>query len=114
MNKLNLPPFYVGQKVVYITGINMPKNSIHTISEIVKKPCGCCIGIRINNEPFIPTSGFFSNIRCVNCGNIYPRALDTGELWNPESFRPLQQQKFPLMTFSKIVEKEKEEILINN
>ncbi len=114
MNNLNLPPFYVGQKVVYITGHNMPKNSIHTVNFISKKPCGCSWVIRIDDEKFIPTPGNTNKIVCVQCGVVYSRQKDTGEVWDANAFRAIQEAKPPLMTFTQIKEKEKEEILILN
>lgn len=48
-NLNNLPPFYVGQKVVYITGDNMPKNSIHIVREVILADCGCFI-LKINTK----------------------------------------------------------------
>lgn len=42
MENLNLPPFYVGQKVVYIgTKGTLPMKSIHTVVDIKRHPCGC-------------------------------------------------------------------------
>lgn len=41
--------FKVGQKVVYITGKNMPKDSIHIVSDIYFYKCGCGV-IAINGE----------------------------------------------------------------
>jgi len=118
-NKLNnMPLFYVGQKVVYITGISMPKNSIHTVSDYVIDPCGCHRvyidgEIKIVNKGKNPNTSLF---RCIDCGTVYPKSKgishDYG--WKVSSFRAVQEQSYPLMTFSKIVEKEKEEILINN
>jgi len=51
-NLKNLPPFYVGQKVVYITGISMPKDSIHIISDCLKKECNCYV-VSVNGSKII-------------------------------------------------------------
>lgn len=112
-NKLNLPPFYIGQRVVYITGKNMPKDSVHTVSAINQAWCGCW-EIAINGESLKIKKSNKPMIRCVGCEK---RRVSEGfvyDNWLASSFRPLQQTSFPLMTFSKIVEKEKEEVLINN
>jgi hypothetical protein len=81
---MNLPPFYVNQKIVYITGVNAPKDSIWIVRKIEKHPVfgwlvyvDFTIGININ--------GAFAS-----------------------SFKPLQEQTFPLITYSKI----QEEVLI--
>lgn len=107
----NLPKFYIGQKVVYTTGRLMPKNSIHTITEYVIKECGChIIGINYIKVKFLHSNTKFS---CAECGCLCNAAhIDNG--WNPKSFAPHQQQNFPLIKLSKIMEKEKEEILIPN
>ena len=112
MNKLNLPPFHIGQKVVYI-GFKMPNGSIHTVSKIKQNSCGC-FAIAINGQDWGSNSPD-DLLVCTVCGEDNP-AIGNGLLrgWCAASFRPIQQQNFPLMTFSKIVEKEKEEILINN
>ncbi len=107
MNKLNLPPFYIGQKVIYITGAFMPKDTICTIKQIEQKGCGCwCVDINVSVHT--PT-GYF---RCHNHSNF--RIKDNGMIWDANSFRPFQQTSFPLLTLSKIKETEKEEILTAN
>jgi hypothetical protein len=55
-NLNNLPPFYEGQKVVYITGIAMPKYSIHTVKAVIKHPCGLYsirIGVDVQKSPIL-------------------------------------------------------------
>jgi len=112
MNKLNLPPFYVGQKVVYITGKRMPKDSVHVVTGIVKHNCGH-FGIYINTKNFNwgPTTKF---CLCEFCGKLTPVSPGSIKTWSPLSFRPLQEAKPPLMTFTQIKETEKEEILTLN
>jgi hypothetical protein len=110
-NLNNLPPFYVGQKVVYITGISMPKNSVHVVSDVYKKGCGCCI-IGINGDKIIfrkPKTGL---IECSSCRKGYKSdKIFDSKGWNSGSFRPLQQQNFPLMKLSEIKIKELEHSL---
>lgn len=104
----NIPPFYVGQKVVYITGICMPKNTICKVSYICREDCGCWV-MGVNNET--PSS---ANIimRCNLCGCItIPKA---NHAFDCNSFRPLQELKAQMLTFEKIKEEEKEEILTLN
>ncbi len=110
MNKLNLPPFYIGQKVIYITGNNMPKDSIHTIINIIKMHCGCfCIDI--GKQCNVLTKTY-----CINHASKIGPFLPSSKIqwFNSNSFRPFQQQSFPLIKLSKIQELEKEEILIEN
>lgn len=111
MKKLNLPPFYVGQKVEYITGDSMPKGAIVIVTELIKKPCGCYL-INFNgvckNKPH--QFGLFS---CKSCRKIYEHGgIKHG--WHASSFRAIQEQSYPLITFKEIQKTEKEEILILN
>ncbi len=99
MEKINLPPFYVGQKVVYITGINMPKDSVHTVLGIIHHPCGCYsidIGRRYSNT-HKRSSCFTHQHAFVTINNNIRYVMAT-------SFRPLQEQTFPLLTYSKVLE----------
>lgn len=109
--KASIAPFYVGQKVVYITGEKMPRGSIHCVRGLCKMYCGCwMIDVGISN-------GSSATYYCQDCD---PDRLGTcrppyQSLWfASEAFRPVQEQSFPLMKFEKIVEREKEEILIPN
>ncbi len=100
---MNLPPFYVGQKVVYITGINAPKDSIHIVKDIWLNDCGKCwvidIGIIIN-----PHHGKYGKFQCSNCREVYMTTCKDG--WMATSFRPLEQLKFPLMKYTKVIEEQ--------
>jgi len=112
MNKLNLPPFYVGQKVVYITGINMPKDSIHTVTGIIKKSCGC-YGLYINTLN-LPWKDNLPIHRCAECHSTAIKDHPIIGDWCSKSFRAIEEAKPPLMTFTQIKETEKEEILTLN
>lgn len=97
-NLNNLPPFYIGQKVVYITGERMLKNSTHTVTGIKKRNCGCwSISIDSFNIPSI--TGKFRCILHINCNWV-----DDGISWKATSFRPYKEQSFPLLTYIKILE----------
>ena len=99
-NLNNLPPFYAGQKVVYITGKHMPKNSIHTIKSCFRSECGCW-GVLINKEEYhIINTGSFS---CTVCGNDFSK-LSNG--WKAESFRPAQEQIMKLVSYSKVLKEQ--------
>lgn len=99
MNILNnLSPFYIGQKVVYITGIYHPKNTIYTIKDIIKYPCGC-YGIDIGEKDTYGIS---------ICGdhNSYLNTPSNIAYYDSNSFRPLQELKFPLISYSKVLEEQ--------
>jgi len=103
--KADIPPFYVGQKVVAIDSHSLgywKKGDEFTVLSIKR---GCCeweidIGIR-HLLPFT---------RCGVCLSVFPSDF----MYRCSRFRPLQEATMPLMTFSNIKEKEKEEILILN
>ncbi len=100
----NLLPFYVGQKVVYITGKNAPKDSVHTVLDIWKQPCGCIV-IEIEANTGDPILLGNRRYECRLCKGIYI-ANQQKRGWAATSFRPLQQLKFPLMTYSKVIEEQ--------
>lgn len=105
MNPLeNLPPFYVGQKVVYIGSI-MPKNSIHIVSDVVLFTCGCC-AVAVNSK--IVKTEKVNQIICGTCGKYKKgiKFIDNGYAYNSKSFRPLTESPFPTLTMSRVVEKE--------
>lgn len=102
MNSLNnLPPFYIGQKVVYITGIHMPKGSIHTVSDYHEAPCGCK-SIAINGHKITRKTGEFN---CTDHPGEFIGTYDNDDnTYYPESFRPLVEQTLPLISYSKVLE----------
>jgi hypothetical protein len=113
MSKLKIPPFYIGQKVVYITGLQMPKNSIHVVSDTFLSKCGCWV-IEINNKKLTPFTAKTNRTRCLNCGNAYNSHNNDYTGWASNSFRAFEEKKLQLLTFIEIKEKEKEEILTLN
>lgn len=103
---LGLPPFYIGQKVVYLTGLNMPKGTIKTVEQIVKFDCGCyLIGFSENQ------SGDYSHQKCDKHDSyiLHPGVI----LWAPKSFVPLLEQKFPLIKLSRVIEENLELVSSN-
>ncbi len=115
-NKLNLSPFYVGQKVVGLMNHNnIVKDKVYTITGI-REMCGCGLCCNIDN---ITASSVDNTIilkgQLVECSTCLKRYYSDGLCYyKTQRFAPIQQQSYPLMSFSKIVEKEKEEVLINN
>lgn len=104
---LSLPPFYVGQKVVAIT--NHPTDAFSigdefTVTGVYSSCCGFCITIGIESNPY----GQY----CIHCKRMVMKIEEN--LYDSTRFRPLESAPLPLMTFSQIKEKEKEEILILN
>jgi len=107
MNKLDLSQFYVGQKVVAIKDHSQgvfKKGDEFVVLNIMKNCCNWQIDVGIKGT---------SHVGQCTCGHDF---IKNASVWwvNQRCFTPLQQQKFPLIKLSKIMEKEKEEILIEN
>lgn len=105
-NKLNLPPFYIGQKVVCIGGKGVLKIGKHYIvSGVFNTCCGYCItiGIMATKAPLV-------------CNICDKKVNEVNGEWffSPEFFKPLEEINAPLLTFQQIKEVEKEEVLILN
>lgn len=96
MEKLNLPPFYVGQKVICVNSIGtygLTKNKIYTVHDIFN----CVCGIKTVDLGFKTAH---AGSRCSNC-----RKANTGVFtYRLDRFRPLQEQKFRAVTFEKVME----------
>lgn len=110
MEKVNLPPFYVGQKVVANRSATsgktvVKKGDVFSVLQI-KHCCGSKyivdVGLKLTTEKYC---------QCADCSK--KRFGDI--LWCAHfGFSPLQEQPAPLLTFTQIKETEKEEILILN
>lgn len=106
--KSNIAPFYIGQKVVYITGINMPKNSRHTVYDIKQDDCGCWViaigcheyGKKILLET-LPSGHIW---KCPECHKIHSGDAFMG--WYASSFRPAEEISLPFLTFKQVRETE--------
>jgi hypothetical protein len=111
MNNLtNLPPFYVGQKVIYITGHNMPKDSVHTVLDIKKDIFGCW---RIYVKP-IGLSYSGSNVKCSSCEKIFNSSNSlSADYIIFTSFRALKESPFPSMTAKEVITKELKLVSLN-
>lgn len=106
MNKLNLPPFYVGQKIVCVIGHKdgqFKKGDVFKVQSIKRE--SCCgnwvvnIGLRTD----------YCLIVC-QCGHIN----NNDDYYSCNRFKPLEEMNAPLLTFQQIKEVEKEEVLILN
>ncbi len=97
-NLNNLPPFFKGQKVVCIKSHSQGifrKGQTFTVTSVEFVCCAWVVRVGIKNvAPFC---------QC-NCLKLYPSGLDSD--FEPSCFAPLQEQKFPLIKLSKIIEKE--------
>lgn len=111
MKKLNFPNLFVGQKCEFVgaPSESYKKGDKGKIQEIISCSCGI-IYAGFNKCKYTP-----SHTTC-GCGHRHP--LSGYALRYSYNFKPIQEQDYPLMTFSEIREKEKThvepEILINN
>lgn len=107
-NNLNLPPFYIGQKVVYVTGRNMPKDSVHIVLDVKKGNCKCSdyeIKISVDSVE-VYVSAKTTHIQCYDCHTVVSIGDHNSGYWAASSFRPLQEQSYPLIKYSKVLEEE--------
>jgi len=76
--------WYIGQKVVYVTGNYLPINSVHTINRIVYQTCGCtCFDIGRNGE-------IANYITCTSHpGHGVHVKMSPIEFYKSTSFRPI-------------------------
>lgn len=108
----NLPPFYVGQKVVYI-GTKRRLKGTHTILSIHKGCCKCIdFEVEIETKNNIDIHGA-TLVQCNECGTIIPAEKYRTYTFCSSVFRPLQESVFPSLTMSRVIEKEKELISMN-
>jgi len=113
MDNLNLPPFYIGETVEYITGNSMLKSTKVIVTHVFKTECGCWNILFNNSNSFI----IGEDVECPACNKIFSYSeeeLYTGRVgWLASSFRSLQESTFPSLTWSKVLEKESELISMN-
>lgn len=110
----NLPPFYLGETVEYITGILMPKGTRVKVTDLWQNDCGCW-ALCFNGSPRdIKSIGNHDGWKCPNCDKHLGYQLQIESGWKASSFRSLQKQSFPLMKFTEILKKEELQILISN
>lgn len=118
MEKLNLPPFYIGQKVVCVeqsTNGTLCLNKIYTVTGTTTH-CHCGVVVNVNNigerGSMLKKIEAGQLVTCPTCRVTY--TSNGLQYFLSSRFAPIQRQKFPLMTFSEIKQTEKKEILINN
>jgi hypothetical protein len=102
-NLNNLPPFYVGQKVVYTGWRKDLRGKIYTVDLVVKADCGCW-NIFSSTLP----DGYYN--QCANC---FKTSRTNGTVGCAISFSPLQESVFPSLKLSKVIEKESQLVSMN-
>lgn len=98
--KLNLPPFYPSQQVVYITGVNLPKDSVWTVLAVDKSPCCGLWRIDIG----LKHDSYGSRFECMNCNAEYHTSKPVNTKWFlAKSFRPIEHR---FISLAEVIEKE--------
>lgn len=99
--------FKIGDKVVYITGKSMPKDSIHIVSDIYTQDCGCQ-AIAINGSRLV----IIKNItRCNTCYKLVGVDFLQETAWDATSFRKLDDT-FATETLERIAKLVEQEELV--
>lgn len=107
METNNLPPFYVGQKVVQLVdGVftKTKKGDVYTVKELLRFPCGCWtvdVGIK-STKP---------KVAC-NLHND-SREFTNGIRWVNSMFLAPIEENFQSISYSKILEEENKLISVN-
>lgn len=100
--KINLPPFYAGQQVVFIgppTGKTiLNRGEVYTIANCVYLVSSNPINILRESFWYVGIVGYLNGLCCLA----------------HYIFVPVIQKDFPAMTFSEIVEVEELQILLSN
>ena len=108
MKELNLPPFYIGQRVIALTsdpkGGMRIKGKEYPILDIRECKCG-----RYTVD--IGERGVYAVVICSSCRHETPRPTVT-EWHNAASFAPIQEN-FQHITLEKVLEEETKLISVN-
>jgi len=103
-NLNNLPPFYVGQKVVCVSSIGpYKKDNIYTI--MIFQACKICGQKRVGCLKSGKTN-------CIGGSCVHTEVTGYALVY-PTRFAPLKEQSFPLIELSKVIEKEKQLVSSN-
>lgn len=97
MKENNLPPFYVGQKVVLLVdSINVKKGDVFTVLRCFKHCCVWLVDVGL-------LSPVYANLGCTKCEAVL--RLEKGKPLCPESccFAPIESQ-FQSISFKEVVE----------
>lgn len=105
--KDNIPPFYIGQKVVCTDSSGhddvLTYKGEYVVHSITRTPC---CGQWVVNVGVEQPKGLI----CSGC--LY--LMGFNNMFRSSRFRPLQSRRFPLIKLSEIKEKEREEVLCDN
>lgn len=103
MEKLNIQPFYLGQKVVHVGdpfGF-LGKNTTHTVTGVHKCSCGCFV-LGIDHDLLSPITTGREN--CFKCKTSVSGKSGAMSGYMSTDFRPLQEAKFKAVSFEKITQ----------
>lgn len=119
MEKVNIKPFLSGDRVYYVGPSNdLPKNTVLIVDDCYKTDCGCDYWlVNIKNTQGYTDNGtaYFAGMKvhCKTCK--LPHILHSSLIVKRHYvLRPAQELNAPLMTFTKVAEVEKEQVLILN
>ncbi len=106
----NIPPFYPGQKVMAVNTHSQRdfiKGDKFVVSAVYQLSCCKVWVVQIGLSLGVMRSGL---TKC-RCGTFFKTGAYN--VYDCNMFRPVQEQTFPLMTYAKVMEKEKELISAN-
>jgi len=107
MDNLNLPKFYVGQKVVQLLDGFFPKGKEHTVSAINKCICG-----RYYVITSTPVNGAY-NLGCADNASCYVDFDLKVQAGIESGYAPLQELPAKTITYSKVLEETNELVHAN-
>ena len=119
MEKVNIKPFLSGDRVYYVGKSNdLPKNTVLIVDDCFKSSCKCndwIVTIKGYTGYTMQGTKYFAGLKgeCNRCNTTH---IITGVLVERGAsfFRHAQELNAPLMTFTKVAEVEKEQVLILN
>ena len=119
MEKVNIKPFLSGDRVYYVGKSNdLPKDKVLIVDECFVPECKCPYWtVSIKGYQSVNPLGqmLFKGdlVKCLHCHTVFHRETSLSTKF-AHYFRPAQELNAPLMTFTKVAEVEKEEVLILN
>lgn len=99
MNEIKFPKFYVGQKIIAIRDHSQgvfKKGDKFIVKGLGKECCHNIVDIGVNTQK--------PKFRC-SCGNTGIKTHNKS-MFAEECFKPLQEQCYPLISYSKVLEDE--------
>lgn len=113
MSEINLPPFYVGQKVVAlksatVLGASVVKGNTYTVAVIMQCSCGkwmACVKEALYNYSLLPSLSYFLLCHIENYRQPYAGG-------DAKYFAPVQEN-FQSISLEKVIEKETPLVCVN-